>query len=126
MDDDLVELRRLQFQQSRIPALDALEIFVPDKAPPDPELDELRGRTGHSRWYPVPGGHRVLVLYETGPFNAARFVLRKGAWAHEHCKRCRDQIPCMTLCWVSTDDSYTILCEACHQLVATAPIGPAA
>jgi hypothetical protein len=121
MDDELEQLRRLQFAPSRIPALDALEIFVPDNAPPDPELDEIRSRTGQSRWYPVPGGHRVLVLYERGPFDPGRFALRKGAWDHEHCERCRDQIPPMTLCWVSSDDSYTILCEACHQLVAARP-----
>ena len=115
MSDDLTEYRRLQFLPSRIPALDALEIFVPDKALPDQELDNIRGRSGQSRWFPVEGGHRVLILHERGPFNADRFTLREGAWNHEHCKRCRAQIPAMTLCWVSTDSSYTIVCESCHK-----------
>ena len=58
MDDELLGLRRLRYHSSRIPALDALEIVVPDGAPADPELEEVRSRTGFSRWYPVEGGHR--------------------------------------------------------------------
>src|SRR5262245_40491810 len=106
MDDKLQELRRHQYHQSQIPALDALETFVADSAAPDSELAELRRRSGFSRWYPVPGGHRVLVLYEGGGFNADRFTLRKGVWDHELCKRCSARIPSMTLCWVSRDESY--------------------
>ena len=118
MDDELLKLRRLQYHPSRIPALDALEIFVPDGAPHDAELEEVQARTGSSRWYPVEGGHRVLVLFQGGSFNEHRFTLRKGVWDHEHCKRCGDRILPMTLCWVSTDSSYTILCAKCHELVS--------
>ena len=118
MDDELLELRRLQYHPSRIPALDALEIFVPDGASVDPELEEVRSKTGFSRWYPMDGGHRVLVLYQGGRFNEHRFTLRKGVWDHEHCKRCGQRIPSMTLCWVSTGASYTILCAKCHELVS--------
>jgi len=118
LDDELRELRRLRYHPSRIPALDALEIFVPDGAESDPELEVVRGRTGPSRWYPVHGGHQVLVLYEGGAFNEHRFALRKGAWDHEHCKRCSELIPSMTLCWVSADTTYTILCGTCHELVS--------
>lgn len=118
MDDELSTLRLLRYHSTRIPALDALEVFVPDGAPPDAELSEVRASTGSSRWYPVEGGHRVLVLYQGGAFNEERFTLRKGIWDHEHCKRCRDRILPLTLCWVSTDSSYTILCAKCHALVS--------
>ena len=117
MDDELAELRRHQYQHSRIPALDALEVFVSDDAAEDRELAEVRSRTGFSRWYPVPGGHRVLVLYEGEDFDATRFTLRKGAWDHEHCKRCGAGIPAMTLCWVSRDGVFVILCDDCHRTV---------
>lgn len=116
-DEELQELRRHQYHRSRIPPLDALEAFVADDGPPDSQHDELRRRTGFSRWYPVPGGHRVLVLYEGGGYDATRWTLRKGAWDHDACKRCGVRIPSMTLCWVSRDDSYVILCEACYQEV---------
>ncbi len=118
MDDELSELRRLRYHASRIPALDALEIFVPNDAPQDAELNEVRARSGSSRWYPVEGGHKVLILFEGGAYNEHRFTLRKGAWDHEHCKRCLYQILPMTLCWVSTDSSYTILCAKCHEPVS--------
>lgn len=118
MDDELSELRQLRYHPSRMPALDVLEIFVPNGAPRDSELVEVQARTGRSRWYPVEGGHRVLVLYQGGAFNERRFSLRKGVWDHEHCKRCGDRIVQMTLCWVSRDPSFTILCAKCHGLVS--------
>src|SRR5262249_35425295 len=99
MDEDLEEIRRLKFMRGRIPALDALEIFVPDGATPDLEREELERKTGQSRWYPVEGGHRVLILYEGGPYNKQRFSLVKGGWDHEHCTRCGATIEPMTLCW---------------------------
>lgn len=117
MDDDLAHLRTLTFHPSRIPALDALEVFVPNGAEADPEVTETRSRTGFSRWFLVEGGHRVLILYEGGQYDADRFTLRKGAWDHEHCKRCRARIESMTLCWVSTGRDYTILCEPCYREV---------
>jgi len=117
LDDELAFFRTLTFQSSRIPALDALEVFVPNGSENDEELNEIRQRTGFSRWRPVEGGHQVLVLYEGGTYDPNRFSLRQGAWDHETSKRCRVRIEPMTLYWVSTGRHYTILCEACHQLV---------
>jgi hypothetical protein len=124
MDEELeefrrqeLELRRLEYRQSRIPALDALELFVSNNSGPDPVLDEMTSRTGFSRWEPVQGGHQVLILYEGGGFDSTRFTLRQGAWDHEHCKRCASRIRAMEPCWVSTGQDYTILCEDCHRAV---------
>ena len=122
--DNLEELRSLNFMQSRIPALDALEIFVPNASPDDAELAELQSRTGHSRWYPIEGGHRVLILYEGGPYNEERFKLLTGAWDHEHCSRCGETIRPMTLCWVMAEGPYVLLDDACH-LQAFGPGPPA-
>jgi hypothetical protein len=118
---ELEELRQLEYRESRIPALDALEVFVPDDAPSDPVLDQMRSRTGFSRWKPVEGGHQVMILYEGGGFDSSRFTLGKGAWDHEHCKRCVSRITAMAPCWVSIGDDDTILCEECHHLVLDRP-----
>jgi hypothetical protein len=115
MNRDDSELRKLTFMPSRVPALDALEVFVPTGDARDAEFDEVAGRTGESRWYPVEGGHRVLILYEEGPYDTGRFVLRKGAWDHDHCGRCGAAIPSMTLCFVTEDGEYVLLDEACHR-----------
>ena len=113
---ELADLRQLQYHESRIPALDALEVFVPDSEKPDPAVDEMTSRTGFARWKPVEGGHQVLILYEGGGFDSKRFIFRAAAWGHECCKRCVCTIAAMELCWVSTD-GFTILCESCHRLV---------
>lgn len=113
--ENLEELRRLKFMRSRIPALDALEAFVPEGSAPDSEIEELQNRTGNSRWYPAEGGHRVLILYEGGPYNANRFTLAKGAWDHEHCSRCGATIKPMTLCWVTEAGPYVLLDEKCYR-----------
>ena len=122
-DEEVVRMRQLEFRRSRIPALDALEVFVPSGAEGNAALSELRSRTGFSCWRPVAGGHQVLVLYESGEYESTRFSLRKGAWDHENCKRCCVRIEPMTLCWVSTGSDYTILCEDCYRLVS-APESP--
>ena len=124
MVDDLDELRRLSFMPSRVPLLDALEVFLPDGAERDEEIDELIARTGAARWYPVAGGHRVLIVYEGGAFNKERFSLSKGAWDHEHCGHCGDRIEPMTPCWVTRSGRHVLLDEKCYRLVADA--GPAA
>ena len=116
MSDVDDQLRQRKFMESRIPALDALEVFIPAGAGPDAEVEE-HNRTGQSRWYPVEGGHRVLILYEGGPFNASRFTLQKGAWDHEHCKRCGDSIDPMTLCWVTETGDFILLDEKCYREV---------
>ena len=117
ISDDLDKLRTLDFRASRIPPLDALEVFVPSGAENDESLTELTRRTGFSRWQPVEGGHQVLILYEGGTYDPEAYTLRKGAWDHEHCKRCCTRIPARTLCWVSTGSDYTILCDECHRVV---------
>jgi hypothetical protein len=94
-----------------------LEIFAPDGAPPDPEIEELQSRTGGSRWYPVKGGHRVLILYQGGAYNSERFRLAKGAWDHEHCSRCRKTIAPMALCWVTEAGPFLLLDDECHATV---------
>lgn len=120
MEEDLAKLRRLSFVESRIPALDALEGFVPTGAERDPAVEAAGARTGFSRWYPVEGGHRVQFLYEGGEYDAQRFTLVKGAWNHEHCKRCGAQVASMTLCYVTRTGPFVLLCAACHDLVAAA------
>jgi hypothetical protein len=118
MNDELEDLRHLSFMPSRIPKLDALQVFVPSDGGPDAEIEELTSRTGQSRWYPVEGGHRVLILYEGGSFDTTRFTLMKGAWDHEHCSRCGDSIEPMTLCWVTRSGRYVLLDEKCYRLIA--------
>lgn len=117
MHDDLNELRTLRFMPSRIPAQDALETLIQGEERPDAEIQEVMSRTGMSRWYPVEGGHRLLILYEGGPYRPERFTLLKGGWDHEHCSRCRDGIPPMTLCWVTREDPYVLLDEKCYRHV---------
>jgi hypothetical protein len=121
MDEDgLRALGRLKYMESRIPALDALVTFVPDGAGPDPAIEQAVKRLGHARWYPVEGGHRVVILYEGGPYDATRFVVEQAAWDHDHCVACEEPIPSMTLCWVSLGERYVILCESCHRGVTAA------
>lgn len=114
-ENDLAAFRGLSFIESRIPALDALATFVPKGEEDDPVLKQAMARTGCSRWYPVEGGHRVLILQERGKYDAERFKLEKGVWDHEHCKICNDRIDSMTLCWVTESGPYVIICDACHE-----------
>jgi hypothetical protein len=108
MDDDLEEFRRYSFVETRIPALDALEVFVPTGQENDSAINELTRRTGFSRWFPVADGHRALILYEGGEYDSRRFTLIMGAWDHEHCKRCQTRIKPMTPCWVTDNGPYII------------------
>jgi hypothetical protein len=115
MPVSLEEIRELRFMRTRIPALDALEIFIPTGHEADPEVDELIARTGNCRWYPEEGGHRVLILYESGEFDAARFTLKKGGWDHEHCAHCGAHIEPMTLSWVTESGRFILLDDECHE-----------
>src|SRR5690348_10920931 len=107
----------------RIPALDALVHFLPD-GPRDADVDAFA--TSHrSRWYPLQGGTRVVVSMESNPqYDPAKWTVEKAAWDHEHCDRCGENIPAMTLCWVTKHDPYVLLCEKCHAEVTTAPAPP--
>jgi uncharacterized protein len=122
VNDDTEDYRILKFVQSRIPALDALEAFVPDGTTPDEPLEEMLRRSSSSRWYPVEGGHRVLILYEGGGYDAARFTLIPGAWDHEHCTRCGANIEPMTLCWVTENGPFVLLDEECIRSSSVMPI----
>ena len=75
MAKDLSELRKLTFVPTRIPRLDALEVFVPTGSEADPEIARVAERTGFSRWFPVEGGHRAQILYQGGDYDQARFSL---------------------------------------------------
>ena len=116
-DEKDSQYRRRPYHQSRIPALDALSAFVAD-GEPESVVKEMADRVGLSRWYPEEGGHRVLILYEGGPYDSERLTIEKGAWDHEHCDRCGEGISPMTLCWMSSDGPVSILCEPCHKQVA--------
>jgi hypothetical protein len=110
------ELLALEFMASRVPALDALEAFVPQGAQPTPGVQAALSRSGSSRWAPVSGGHHVLVLYEGGwPYDPSELVLRPSSWNHEHCGRCSTSIPSGSLCWVTKSGAYIPLCSACHS-----------
>jgi hypothetical protein len=115
MTDNFAEYRSLSFMQSRIPALDALSTFVPTGQEEDPETRQALASRGFSRWFPVAGGHKVLVPYEGGEFDANRFTIEKDAWDHEHCKVCGANIEPMTLCWATKSGPYVILCADCHD-----------
>ena len=117
MRDELEELRGLRFMPSRIPAQDALEGFVPTGQTPDSEVQAILDEGWASRWYPIDGGHRLLVLYDGGPYSADHFTLRPGAWDHEHCSHCGASIAPMTLCWVTETGEYVLLDDQCYQLL---------
>jgi hypothetical protein len=110
-------LNKLQFMPSRIPALDALATFVPTGNEGDPVVTAATGRAGFSRWFPVSGGHRLLVPFEGGEYDTQRFTIESKAWDHETCKVCRSSIPAMTLCWVAQSGAYIILCQSCYTEV---------
>ena len=87
---------------------------VPDASDPDPLIEEMQARLHQSRWYPVAGGHRVLMLHDGGEFDAKRFQVEAGAWDHEHCNVCEKQIAAMTLCYVTKEGwTYVLLCKSC-------------
>jgi hypothetical protein len=119
-DDPFVDYRDLDFMESRIPVLDALATFVPDAQPLAPEVERELKQHGQQRWYPVPGGHRVLVPHEGGAPVPAQFRVEERAWDHDTCDRCRVHIPAMTLCWVTRSGRYVTLCVACKSTMDAA------
>ena len=114
-EDNLAPYRSLQFMQSRIPAPDALATFVPEGQDDDPGVRAAIEVKGCSRWFPIDGGHQVLIPYEGQDFDAKRFRIEKGGWDHEHCKACGGNIEPRTLCWVTVKDPYVILCSECYD-----------
>jgi hypothetical protein len=113
-EDEIKRLPTMSWMQSRIPIRKALATFVADGSKCPSEV-ESEMRKHPSRWYPVPGGHRVLILYEGGTFDAQIFQVEPKAWEHEDCDACGEQIPQMTLCYVTKRGYYIALCEACYQ-----------
>ncbi|HEX4120275.1 MAG TPA: hypothetical protein VH619_06655 [Verrucomicrobiae bacterium] len=99
---------------SRIPSRKALVTFVPD-GPVCPPAVELAMREHPARWYPQPQGHRVMILYEGGEYDAATFYVEPEAWDHEDCSVCGQQIPPMTLCHVTKRGRYIAICENCYH-----------
>jgi hypothetical protein len=122
-DDRLEAFRELEFVESSVPPLDALSIVVVDGTMQNPDVERFL-QTHPSRWYPVDGGHRILVLYEGGPYDRALFTLEPKAWDHDHCAACNEQIPAMTLCWVTTSGKYVALCIACKATLEKRRGGP--
>jgi hypothetical protein len=115
------QLRSLEFMESRIPSLPALEAFVAEGSGPTAAVQAALDHTISSRWSSVEGGHRVLILYEGNwPFDRSQLVLRGGAWDHEHCTRCTRLIPSLTLCWVTSSGPFVLLCTGCHAAIFTA------
>ena len=118
------QLSKAPWMKSRIPASDALAAMVPEGANPSPAITDATAAAGSSRWYPLEGGgHRVLIRYEGGAYDPAAFTIAPKAWDHEHCDRCGDNIPAMTLCWVTERDPYVLLCANCHNAVLQAGLG---
>ena len=110
------ELPKYPWMESRIPARDALSTFVPDGSESDPAVQEMQHRAGGSRWFPVPGGHRVVMLFDGGPYDATRFTVEAKAWDHAHCDSCNEHIPAMTLCHVTEPGQpYILLCASCYE-----------
>jgi len=113
-EDEMIGLPELAWMPSRIPKRKALVTFVPDGSDCPPAVEAaMVGRP--SRWYPVSGGHRMLILYEGGPFETMTFRLEPEAWDHEDCDGCGEQIPPMSLCHVTQRGQYIALCEPCYQ-----------
>jgi hypothetical protein len=113
----LPDYRHMQFVESRVPVLDALSAFVPTGHEKDGTILKANSQFGFSRWFPVDGGHKVLFLYEGGEFDRNFFTVEKGAWDHEHCRKCHSTIPAMTLCWATKSGPFIILCQDCHKQI---------
>ena len=113
--DRWAEFRGLRFMPSRIPALDALVTFVAGGQPIRPAVQKTLDRIGFSRWFPVSGGHELLMPYEGGPYDKAEFKVRSKAWDHETCTACRGHVPAMTPCWVTEGGPFKLLCSSCKS-----------
>ena len=115
-DEELSGLPTYSWMMSRIPARDALSTFVPDGSESDPAIAEMQERVGGSRWFPVQGGHRVVMLFDGGSYDASRFTIEAKSWDHEHCDSCNEHIPAMTLCYVTEPgQQYVLLCAGCFD-----------
>lgn len=118
--DELSKLPSYRWMPSRIPLRDALSTFVPDAPDPEPIIAEMSSRCGEAVWHPVEGGHRVLFLYDGGPFDRSRFTLETKIWDYNDCTVCGEHIPVMTLCYVTEPQQpYILLCAQCYGRYVT-------
>jgi len=126
-DQDLAELVTFSWMPSRIPLRDALSTFVPDAPEPEPLIEEMQNRTGGSVWYPVPGGHRVLMPHDGGEYDTSRFTIETRGWGyHEYCTLHGEHIPAMTLCYVTKPGQpYILLCSSCYDRYVTSKLNAA-
>ncbi|MEO5822695.1 MAG: hypothetical protein ABIT71_19480 [Vicinamibacteraceae bacterium] len=112
---ELSQLPGHRWMESRIPARAALTMFVAAGSEKDPLVAEMQSRLGASRWFSVQGGHRLLLLFDDGPYDASRCTIEAGAWDHEHCDACAERIPAMALCHVTVPgEPYVLLCAKCY------------
>jgi len=115
-EEERASLPFYPWMESRIPALDAVVVFVPNSPEPDPEIARMVERR-ESRWYPVEGGHRVLIVSESDSYRPPGSSIESGAWDHEECESCDKRIPAMTLCYVTAPGQpYFRLCSECFDL----------
>ena len=113
--EELSKFKKCEWMQSRIPVRDALAMFVPQGQEGDPTIQKAVGRQSISRWYPVEGGHRVLIEYDGRDYDKDLFTIEKGGFDHEHCDHCSERIEPMALCWVTKTGHYVILCVPCYK-----------
>jgi len=78
-DEELSELPKYPWMESRIPAIGALAAFVPGASKPESVITDSERRIGPSRWFPVEDGHRLLIPYEGGEYESARFSIEPRA-----------------------------------------------
>ena len=116
--NEIKKLPTFQWMESRIPCQDALTAFIPDENSVDSRVQEvLEEALGPKRYYPVPGGHRVLIRdFDELKYDTGSFSIEKGVWDHEHCELCDTNIPALTLCYVTLpEEPYYLLCSVCFN-----------
>ena len=106
------EMQSLSWMSCRIPVRDALEAFVPRGAEED--FTPPR-RVYETRWFPRPDGCRVLIPYDSGPFDPTIFHVVPGAWDHVTCTACNMRIKAMTQCYATREGAFVVLCTTCYQ-----------
>ena len=119
LDDTGPPLSSLGWMPSRIPVRDALVVFVPDGQAPPP----IPVSSGEQRWYPQPGGHKVVVPYSGESFDSSIFKIQRGFWDHTTCDLCAAHVPAMTLCYVTRNGAYKELCADCYKAQVVAKAG---
>ena len=97
------------------PPSNALSALIQEGQEPPQAVKETIDRVGLARWYPVAGGHRILVPHRGEAFDAAHFRVEEGAWDHEHCAVCEETVPATTRCWVTETGPFIILCLKCKE-----------